>query len=86
MAQNRGWHKENIKAELRKKFGSLKAVGTALGVDIRSVSGALADPLASQLLKVRPHELWPDRWLRNGDPIARKERQAALEANRNDAA
>jgi Ner family transcriptional regulator len=76
-------HAEDIKAMLRKKYGSLTAVGERLGLGLTSVSGAIIDPLCSQklekqlaeLLELPPQSLWPDRWTAYGEPIPRAVRR-----------
>lgn len=75
----KGWHPENIKAELRKKFGSMARFAAANSISLQSVSGALASPIGSSRveqmiadgLQVQAHELWPDRWTSEGQKIDR---------------
>jgi Ner family transcriptional regulator len=76
-------HPEDIKAMLRKKYGSLTSVGEKLGRGLTSISGAIIDPLSSQklekqiaeLLEMPPQSLWPDRWTAYGEPIPRAVRR-----------
>jgi Ner family transcriptional regulator len=79
-------HVEDIKALLRKKYGSLTAVGVVLGRGVTAISGALNDPLQSQilekeiagLLELPPQSLWPDRWTAHGEAIPRDVRRQNL--------
>ena len=83
-------HAEDIKALLRKRFGSLTAVAARLDITVTAVSGAIIDPLQSQklekrlaeLLNLPPQSLWPDRWTAYGEPIPRKIRKQNLEAKK----
>lgn len=79
MTHNRvGLHPEFIKAELRLRFGSLKAVGDRLGLSLKTVSGAIreagvsssAERRIAELLNENPQTLWPDRWNADGTPRA----------------
>ncbi len=73
------WHAENIKAELRKKHGSITAVAKAWGVNQPAVSAVFNDPgrsmrierLIGATLGVELHLLWPDRWHSDGTPKPR---------------
>ncbi|WP_297492497.1 helix-turn-helix domain-containing protein [Acidocella sp.] len=77
-----GWHHEDVKAELRKKFGSLTVLSRQLGVTRQSISNVLTNPLASarlerkiaQMLQVPPYAIWPMRWRPDGMPISRSDR------------
>lgn len=76
-----GWHVENIKAELRKRFGTLAAFAKAAEVSPQIVSDALHSPNASSRVEqiiashlgVPAAEIWPDRWTREGKKIDRAE-------------
>lgn len=65
-----GWHPEDIKAALRKRFGPLTTLSRSWGLDRTAISCVLRDPAHSVptelrialVLGVPPHELWPDRW------------------------
>jgi Ner family transcriptional regulator len=73
------WHREDIKAQLRKRFGTMRAFSRDLGYSNRAVSKALEDPRYSQRLEiliaaaldVAPHVLWPARWDAGGQPLLR---------------
>jgi len=74
-----GWHAENIKAELRKRCGTLTAFGQSVGVKQQNLSDTIASPngsarverLIAEALAVPLHELWPDRWTADGLKIDR---------------
>lgn len=80
MAQPPGaWHLEDIKAAIRKRFGSLREASRAWGYDIAAISHVLMDPRYSRPLEqkiaselgVKPHVLWPTRWSLDGNPLPR---------------
>ncbi len=81
-----GWHHEDVKAELRKRFGSLTEISRQLGVTRQSISNILSNPLASarlerkvaQALQVPPYAIWPMRWRPDGTPISRSDRLIAV--------
>jgi len=70
----KGWHREDIKAALRKRLGSMQALARAMGRHPHAISNALRQPGYStaierriaQELGVPLHELWPARWTANG--------------------
>lgn len=78
-----GWHREDIKAELRKRYGSLRALCRTWGLNRDAISNALHDPAHSVptemrialALGVRPQVLWPDRWDASGNALPRPGRQ-----------
>lgn len=65
-----GWHPEDIKAELRKRFGSLRDLCRSWGLNDHAISNVLRDPSHSVPTEMRialalgekPQVLWPDRW------------------------
>lgn len=73
------WHKEDIKAELRKRFGSLRSLALSWGYSDYVISGVLSRKRSSipvelrvaAALGVAPQELWPDRWEPDGTPKRR---------------
>ena len=79
MARGRGWHAEDIKAALRKKYGNLQKAAAAWGTTQPSISNVLTDASRSMKLERRIsedlsislHELWPDRWNADGTPKPR---------------
>jgi lambda repressor-like predicted transcriptional regulator len=73
-----GWHREDIKSELRKRFGSMRALARAWGYDISVLSQALSRPVSTVIerriadaLQVSPAALWPERWTPEGRPLRR---------------
>ncbi len=77
--QPKGWHEEDIKAALRKQFGSLADLSLSWGLHRSAVSGAIKGRKRSSLVEQRiakalrrsPHTLWPDRWSPEGHPLPR---------------
>jgi Ner family transcriptional regulator len=85
-----GWHAENIKAELRKRFGTLACFADHIGLGRTAISdvfvahrsSARVELLVAAAIGVPVQELWPDRWTPDGLKIARKQPCAvAGEAN-----
>jgi Ner family transcriptional regulator len=76
-----GWHAENIKAELRKKHGTLRVCAGLMGITPQSLSDVFTDPCGSARVErliaadlgVALHVLWPDRWTPTGQKIDRSE-------------
>lgn len=76
-----GWHIEHIKAELRRRHGTLAALSATWGVNRNALSNVLAQPGYSRTLERRIaeelkqplHVIWPDRWLQDGTPISFRE-------------
>lgn len=76
-----GWHAEKIKAELRIRYGSLKAFAESRKIAPSSLSDAITNPMASarvelivaDALGISPFDLWPDRWTEDGRKISRAE-------------
>lgn len=74
-----GWHREDIKAALRKRHGTLRELCARWGYGERAISMVLLDPRYSRPLEqrisgalgVEPHILWPDRWTADGSPVPR---------------
>ncbi len=74
----RTWHREDIKAELRKRLGNLTDLSVSWGYHRSSISNALdrgdspqIDQRIAEALGVALHVLWPDRWTRDGSRIRR---------------
>ena len=80
LATHVGWHPEDIKAALRKRFGSLSFLAHQWGVSRQAVSQVITGPLGSipierriaDLLGTSPHRIWPERWSEEGAPLSRK--------------
>ncbi|MBN4664211.1 helix-turn-helix domain-containing protein [Pandoraea nosoerga] len=70
-----GWHKEDIKAAIRKRGTTMNALARERGLPPSTVRNALGRPAfsgelaISQFLGVPAHELWPDRWTPDGRRI-----------------
>jgi len=74
-----GWHPEDIRAAIRKRYGTLRALSLSFGMDPATVSVTLLRPNASSRVErliaaaigETPHALWPDRWSKAGEPLPR---------------
>ncbi|MBX9594205.1 MAG: helix-turn-helix domain-containing protein [Roseomonas sp.] len=74
-----GWHREDIKGELRKRFGPITVLSRAWGYGPAAITSTLLRPDFSPAIEQRiadaleltPHTLWPERWLPNGTPRPR---------------
>ena len=73
-----GLHVEDVKASLRKKWGSLSVLSRHLGRNRNAITQTLANPgysvpleraIAEQLGR-EPHEVWPDRFHADGTPFS----------------
>ena len=80
MARGRDvWHREDIKAELRKRFGTMAALGIGWGYNRRAATNARSTSGHSRRIELRiadalgetPWKLWPDRWGSDGVPLPR---------------
>lgn len=86
-----GWHAENIKAEIRKKFGTLAKFARHVGLSPQTISGAISGPcvssraerLIAQSFGLSPHDIWPDRWTSNQQRIDRSHLRVRRESTRN---
>jgi Ner family transcriptional regulator len=80
--QPQGWHREDIKAALRKRHGSLEKLSTSWGYHKSTVAVALnpgsyiptVERRIAAELGQHPHTLWPDRWTPDGTPKSVAER------------
>lgn len=65
-------HPEDLKAELRKKFGSLQRFEEGAGLRQKSVAAGLRRPYeeveraVAEALNRPAHEIWPSRYAANG--------------------
>lgn len=70
-----GWHKEDIKAAIRKQGSTMNDLARRCGLPLSNVRNALSRPVLSgevaiaTFLNVPAHELWPDRWTLDGRRI-----------------
>ena len=80
MTQNgRGMHPEDVKAAIRKSFGSLAAFAAQHGLHRSAVPKVIRDAHHSQKTEKRvaaalgksPHVIWPERWASDGTPLPR---------------
>lgn len=68
------WHREDIKAELRKRLGPISVLSRAWGYGQSAITNTLLRPDYSPAIELRiaealgqhPHTLWPDRWTPEG--------------------
>jgi Ner family transcriptional regulator len=73
--QRNGWHKEDIKAEIRKRGSTMNALARERGLPPSTIRNALTRPVFSgevaiaEFLGVPAHQLWPDRWTSEGRRI-----------------
>ncbi|MXV43938.1 transcriptional regulator [Saccharibacter sp. 17.LH.SD] len=79
MAQKRtGMHPEDIRAILRKRYGSMAALGRLWGVSRTAIPNTINQPGYSVPMEGRlahelgspAHEIWPDRYHRDGTPVS----------------
>lgn len=74
-----GMHVEDIKSEIRKRFGSLSGVSKQIGLARNGISNILSQPgysitgeqKVAKLLGREPYEIWPDRYHADGTPVSR---------------
>ena len=74
-----GWHREDIKAAIRKTGSTLKSLSRLHGYDDSAVHKALkqqwpaVERIIADFLGIPPTTLWPDRYHADGTPrILRK--------------
>ena len=73
----KGMHREDIKSAIRKRYGSAVLLANAWGMSKSVITRVLGDPLASIITEKRlaeaigkkPHDVWPDRWSPDGNPL-----------------
>lgn len=76
----RGWHPEDIKAEIRKRGVTVSDLGKRHGLSGSAMRLSLvspvprADKVIAEFLGVPLHALWPARYDAEGHPIYRKYR------------
>ncbi|EAU53565.1 helix-turn-helix domain-containing protein [Mariprofundus ferrooxydans] len=70
-----GWHREDIKAELRKRGWPLVRVSTEHGYARKSAQATLGhswpkmERIIANILEVEPWEIWPHRYNDYGQPV-----------------
>lgn len=75
-----GIHREDLKAMLRKRYGSLAALSRLWGYSRLGIPNVLGNPYYSvplerriaQALGLHPHEIWPDRFSADGEALPRR--------------
>jgi Ner family transcriptional regulator len=71
-SQSRGWHREDIKAAVRKRGKSLEQLAIDNNLEPRATSSALRRPhslaelVIAEFLGMSPRELWPQRFGQDG--------------------
>lgn len=72
-----GWHREDIKAAIRKRGASLRALALKHSLDPSTMSRALRERfptynrVISEFLRVPVQELWPHWYGPNGAPLGK---------------
>lgn len=83
-------HPEDIRAELRKRFGSMAALGRQLGVSGSAIPNTISLPGFSRklerkladILGCKAHDIWPSRYHHDGTPVSfRTKRTVAARQN-----
>lgn len=84
MQQIKGWHREDIKAEIRKRGTTLRALSLNAGLSICAGTVALKKPfpsaqrVVSEFLNIPLHTLWPQWYDESGQRIdARSNRKTS---------
>lgn len=91
-----GWHKEDIKAAIRKRGKTMTQLAYESALNESTVRNALVRPVLageqaiSAFLGIPAHELWPERWTIDGRRIrpryaSKYNRSASAETVRNTA-
>lgn len=70
----KGWHRQDIRAALAKRYGALTALSVTWGYSRAAISNALrgtsswpaVEERIARALDTSPHELWPNRWTPEG--------------------
>jgi Ner family transcriptional regulator len=84
MARSKGWHPEDIKVALRKRFGPITTLSRGWGMAQNAITNTLSrvdysrptELRIAEALGVPAHEIWPHRWNPDGTPLPRNfERQ-----------
>lgn len=75
-----GIHREDLKAMLRKRYGSLARLSREWGYSRLGIANVLGNPYYSvplerriaQALDLHPHKIWPDRFSADGEALPRR--------------
>ena len=73
--RRKGWHPEDIRAEVRKKGGTLTNLALSNGLSESACRVALtrrgffAEQIIARFIDVPAKTLWPDRYDRDGNPL-----------------
>lgn len=69
MAPKMGWHPEDIRSALRKRYGTIQAFAREVGYAPSTIADVLAGRFKpgaqlaiARTLKVKAHRLWPDHF------------------------
>ncbi|MCD5362762.1 helix-turn-helix domain-containing protein [Chromobacterium aquaticum] len=87
--QRTGWHKEDIKAAIRKAGSTMNALARDRNLPLSTIRNALIRPVLSgevaiaEFLGIPVHELWPERWTPEGRRIRPRYAHKYIEANKN---
>ena len=74
MSTSSDWHREDIKAAIRKTGATLRSLSQDAGYHHSAGNQTLMRPwpamqaVIAQRLGLRPQEIWPSRYLQSGDP------------------
>ncbi len=79
--RNARWDEWAIRAELRRRGHTFRALAKESGFNASTISSALCKPstrvnlFIANTLGITPHELWPDWFYEDGDLIPARHRQ-----------
>ncbi len=85
-----GWHPEQIKAELRRRFGPITHLSVTWGHNPTAITQVLRrrdyskvlEQQISEALGISLHELWPSRWTEGGVALSRHHEFEPIETSR----
>lgn len=70
------WHPEDVKAEIRKRGGTLSSLAKQACVSKQAIGAAIdrrasehIDQVIADFLGLKPHEIWPSRYNAKGQRI-----------------
>lgn len=82
-APGKDWHREDIKAAVRKSGATLRSLALLEGYDAGAFTQALRRPwpavekIIADHLKRRPQDIWPSRYDSKGEPLSRRRRKTS---------